>query len=170
MKIFNNNSVWDWSNAELLQYYDSNMICVPLIPQTLIKNNECIQYFDDKLCVDDSTYHDIDNNYKTKIHGYMDIITHPTYNIPCPFIRLWYSSGCLLNLSDVKGFLFNGNHEIDNYQQEEHPFHGTPCFTFHICGIEENLKVCDTSNIKLLKFVSWLTIIGRYIGITISPS
>ena len=179
IKIFKShihtNKIWDLMNAQLLQCNNNYMIRISLIiPSITIDTNDnhWIEDFDDKIYFDSNTYSNTDID-KIKIFGDLDIVTHSTYGVLCPYVRLWYSDGCLLNLEATQSFLFSkSDHKNDDHEveilMEEHP-NGTPCFTFHVCGIKEYLNCMDTSNMKLLKFISWLTIIGRYIGINISP-
>jgi len=173
------NNLWDVINCQLLSFYNnSNMIKMFLLPNTMIDNdNNWINEFEDISLNENFNYMEIDsindyntNSNKIKIHGELDIILHPIYNIPSPYIRIWDTSGRLLNLNEIQSLLFSKNknkHQIE-ILIDEHPVIGTPCYTFHICGINECIQLMDTNNNKLLKFVSWLSIIGRYIGLSIN--
>jgi hypothetical protein len=77
-------------------------------------------------------------------------------------------------LNEIQSLLFSKSYNKNGHEVEilvdEHPVNGIPCYTFHICGINECIQLMDTHNNKLLRFVSWLSIIGRYIGLSIHPN
>jgi len=176
IKILNAN-IWDINNA---QYLNNNMIRIPLLPHvTTIDSNALNLEFDDKLCINDKTYCDMDiddttvhSNNHNKYYGQLDIIVSDVYNIPCPYLTIWDCRGLLLGSSDVQSLLFttkstdNRNHEVE-ILIDEHPIHGMPCYSYHVCGLNEALASMNTFN-QMQRFISWLSIIGRYIGIHIS--
>ena len=181
IKILNdsmyNDNIWDIDNAQLLHYYNNNMIRIPLLPHVTIDSNTLNLEFDDKLCINDNTYSDMDidnttihSNNDNKYFGQLDIIVSDTYNIPCPYILIYDCRGLLLNLSDVQSLLTKSiaehNHEVE-ILIDEHPIHGIPCYTYHVCGLGEALASMNTFN-QIQRFISWLSIIGRYIGLSIS--
>lgn len=184
IKILNdsmyNDNIWDINNAQLLHYYDNNMIRIPLKPHVTIDSNTLNLEFDDKLCINDNTYSDMDidnttihSNNDNKYFGQLDIIVSDIYNIPCPYILIYDCRGLLLNSSDIQSLLFTKstakhNHEYSNLSHEEHPIHGIPCYTFHICGLGEVLLASMNTSNQMQRFISWLSIIGRYIGLSIS--
>jgi len=86
----------------------------------------------------------------------IDVVLHPTFGVPCPYIRAWKTEeGSLLSWQDTKELLvhyYENNHannpRIDStqisanliYAQEEHPITGVPSLTLHVCGIEERMR------------------------------
>lgn len=157
--LYHETHIWDVMNS---QYYH-NMIKISLLPNTIINN---------KLCTNNNKCDVNNNDNNFKIFGEIDILLNPSFDVMCPYIRLWTVTGSILSFSEVQTFMmsrFNSN-EVEMFI-EEHPISGIPCYTFHVCGIREILMTMETYNIKgngNIRFLSWLSIIGKYIGLQIS--
>lgn len=158
--IYHETHIWDVMNS---QYYH-NMIKISLLPNTIIDNKLCKN--NDK-CDDIHIVNNNDNNFK--IFGEIDILLNPSFDVMCPYIRLWTVTGKCLPFPEVQSFMMSrfDCKEVEMFI-EEHPISGIPCYTFHVCGIREILMKMETYNMRLLRFLSWLSIIGKYIGLQIS--
>lgn len=114
------------------------------------------------------------------LSGQLDILLHPTYSLPCPYIRLWEANGRLLSCEEIASILGLSD-KGDEIIAEEHPLKKTPHFVLHICGIGERLQVMDeidkgqraeelSLSSSLSYFIKWLALVGPKIGIPLPPN
>lgn len=107
------------------------------------------------------------------------------YNVPTPYLRMWKSSGELLNLEQVEAILGNshihshlGSNDARHYDFgrlviESHPFLDYHCCSLHMCMLEERLSgiMSSISNKGGLEYLLlWLSVIGPYVGFPLSAS
>lgn len=140
---------------------------------SMIKNNEIINYsnslldYDEYTIIGNPTY--LNDQQYNILNGTIDIMVHPTYNIPCPYLRIWYQhTGKLLdhveinqlmkffnyrnstdnninNLSIYNNIYYNNitDHRIYSFGQlenEMHPILDTPCYSIHVCMLQDLMK------------------------------
>lgn len=93
------------------------------------------------------------------VNGVIDIIMHPVYNIPSPFMRFFDDSGAVLDylqtesicracrsfsseqpsaISDARDHRY---HEFGQIILDNHPFFGTPFYSLHVCHASQLLSV-----------------------------
>ena len=81
----------------------------------------------------------------------IDIIMHPSYFIPCPYIHISNQSGSVLPIEVythmIQSYKSISTNSINSYScssrsvneyayiLDEHPITGLPCYTIHICGL-----------------------------------
>ena len=90
----------------------------------------------------------------------IDIIMHPSYFIPCPYIHITNQSGSVLPIEVYTHMIQSYNNISTNsinsyscssrsvneyaYILDEHPITGLPCYTIHICGLHTALNQLNT--------------------------
>ncbi len=104
--------------------------------------------------------------------------------MPCPYFRLKCGSGII----DIRTLLstslcqFSPHKVPPPLEYEDHPMFGTPCISYHICGVAEtlhrnlgitssndylsNIHVCYEHKLFLL---CWFSIVGPTFGYRITP-
>ncbi|RYH12788.1 hypothetical protein EON65_37300 [archaeon] len=157
---------------------------------------------EDPLCLDPHTIlRNTDNN---TVHIELHILLHPTYSIPCPYVKAWRHNGVTVSETELTSLLtrtgmnpkplsslntVNGTEDTDyriynfgTFVLDVHPILDAPYYTFHICDlsnriqplIESHLNGNSTNGDVQLNgstyMLLWLTYVGPYIGISISPS
>lgn len=151
----------------------------------------------DMKCMDDFSMLDpYEYTVDIILHGQIDILLHPAFQVPCPYIRMWDSSGSYLTAEKIQLFLDNysmnrkvvnqEDHSLDiAYSRDhrvhifgrlydtEHPNEGHMCSSIHVCDIDRYLQskqVLD-SDISLGNFMlSWFSLMSSHIGLSISPA
>ena len=107
--------------------------------------------------------------------GHIDIILHPLYLVPCPYIQLFDSKGQPLTADHIQLLIRSfrlemctghndcakcetiGNtcdkeakcsedEKFLEYLYEEHPYTLTPCLCLHVCGLGASLALIDSTN------------------------
>lgn len=131
------------------------------------------------------------------ISGYIDILLHPAYQVPCPYLRLWNRSGSYLTIEQAQPFLdkhsccYQGDdiklsnssslvsHAVFPFGrliQDLHPYDGYACYTIHVCEISNYIDMClQSKGISTIPkenayMLVWLSIVGPHIGLPIAPS
>eukprot|EP01036_Dinobryon_divergens_P024482 gene24481-32933_t len=90
------------------------------------------------------------------VNGVVDIIMHPVYNIPSPFMRFFDDSGAVFDHRHTESICCahrsqccrpselpegdNRYHEFGRVILDNHPFFGTPFFSLHLCNASELLS------------------------------
>jgi len=129
----------------------------------------------------------------SSLSGRLDILMHPTYSVPCPYISLWESSGQPLSIEEIEMLFGLADQSKSNGSEliaEENPLTNRPSFALHVCGIGERLQemykheedvdkdeerdtagqICETTSTSLTWFLKWLVLVGPKIGFPVSPS
>ena len=92
----------------------------------------------------------------------MDILLHPTFRVPCPYLTLWDENGKMLPWSQVQEAMvtdYVGDSGNDGsptvnatkdpefmFVQEEHPFLGSPGLCLHVCGLSERMELLGVTS------------------------
>lgn len=110
----------------------------------------------------------------------IDIIMHPSFLTPIPFISVHDSTGSTASLHQVDELLDEIDGQSDSFRfvsasllEVEHPHTSRPCWTIHGCGVKEFVdKVTVTcgdvpSGVTLLR---WFSAVGPQFGVPISPA
>lgn len=71
--------------------------------------------------------------------GELDVCEHPTYQTPCPYLRIWNSRGELIAPEPFRLEINKGFDENNSYALREHPITGSPCYELHICALSETM-------------------------------
>jgi hypothetical protein len=128
------------------------------------------------------------------ISGSIDILLHPTYQVPSPFLRLWNRSGSYLTLDQAQAFLdqhvLRDQSSIETQEnvasthavfplgrliQDLHPYDGNACYTIHVCEVSNYIDVLYQSKelnsvaIEKVYMLLWFSMIGPHLGLALSP-
>ena len=96
-----------------------------------------------------------------RYHAFIDVLLHPMYEVPCPFIRMYDCRGQLLPAVTTQSLVTRVFHRttmngIDTNEDgkekndiqftfEEHPYLTIPCLCLHVCGVRECMAMLDLS-------------------------
>lgn len=111
-----------------------------------------------------------------KVSIRIDILLHPAYQIPCPYINAWDSAGSILGISDLVNILTTSHSIPTEFIMDEHPEFGNPCFTLHPCGIVECMRMLETLPDKICEerkgqyIFRWLSLVGPAIAMSVAAS
>lgn len=91
--------------------------------------------------------------------GVIDILMHPVYAVPSPYIRLWDQQGNLLQLREVQDVIIHGQRIGTSVVQQQslssddnrvasmkslvmdmHPMLDVTCYTLHICKLRDIME------------------------------
>lgn len=93
------------------------------------------------------------------VSGVIDILLHPVYAVPSPYIRLWDHHGNLLQLSEVQDIIARGqrvgtavaqqsssSHDnrvasMKTLVMDMHPMLDITCYTLHICKLRDIMEL-----------------------------
>jgi hypothetical protein len=110
----------------------------------------------------------------------IDIMIHPSYLIPCPYISVHDSTGSIVSLDQLDKALAQTHHDNSfsfrfssaSLIETEHPNTSQPCFTLHVCGVKEYMDTvrlsCGTA-IAGVDLLRWFSSVGPQFGMSISP-
>lgn len=97
------------------------------------------------------------------VNGVVDIIMHPVYNIPSPFMRFFDDSGAVFDHRQTESIcsshrssrcsgpseLLGGDHRYHEFGRvilDNHPFFGTPFYSLHVCNASQLLSASASLN------------------------
>ena len=96
-----------------------------------------------------------------RYHAFIDVLLHPIYEIPCPFIRMYDCLGQLLpavitqelvarvfyrpTISDTDTSEDTKEKNHVQFAFEEHPYLTMPCLCLHVCGVRECMTMLEPS-------------------------
>ena len=96
-----------------------------------------------------------------RYRAFVDVLLHPMYEVPCPFIRMYDCRGQLLPAITTQSLLArvfhsptiggtDANKDIKEEKHiqftfEEHPYLTIPCLCLHVCGVRECMSMLDLS-------------------------
>ena len=117
------------------------------------------------------------NSVLSKLSLRIDIILHASYLVPCPYISICDNAGNFISLEDfnnyfqlIYGFIFC---DLTHFILDEHPVSGLPCYTLHICGIQEYMEIIsqqeNNDHVDKLYLLKWFSIVGMKFSMPISP-
>lgn len=135
--------------------------------------------------VDDSCHNDsmtavgAHSSYSNEVlvNGEIHILLHPTYQVPCPYIRIHDYSGRDVHVSEWE--------DAVGAIEEEHPFLGVPYKTIHPCGLPERMEIMrsaarggpgdhvvqsEESPVDPLYLLKWFALTGPLICMPVSPN
>ena len=158
-----------------------------------MRRSECSKGFDtpDSLKIVDSDTLFLDeltlSNDLYNIHGEVNIIYHPVYQIPTPFFRYFNQNGDVLNnyQMDRMKICLNSNddlncndnrfHVFGSLIVDNHPFYGTPYYSLHVCNTKELLNLANSilsnkhdSTNHLVSALNWLSLFGPHMGMPLT--
>ena len=103
-----------------------------------------------------------------RYRAFIDVLLHPMYEVPCPFIRMYDCRGQLLPTITTQSLVSRVFHsptiggtdakkdtKEENHIQftfEEHPYLTIPCLCLHVCGVRECMAMLDLSRPQERKF------------------
>jgi Autophagocytosis associated protein, active-site domain len=84
----------------------------------------------------------------------LDIVLHPAYAVPCPYLRAWSPSGVQLLTEELQAVIDGGHHVeltasdepanryyvFGRLMEEEHPYSGKIVSSFHVCELGNHLQ------------------------------
>jgi hypothetical protein len=97
-----------------------------------------------------------------KVNGLIDIIMHPVYNTPSPFMRFFDDSGAVFDSlqteticracrslcpeqpREILGIRDHRYNEFGRVILDNHPFFGTPFYSLHVCHASQLLSVSSS--------------------------
>lgn len=124
----------------------------------------------------------------------IDIILHPSYLVPCPYISLRDQSGNPVSLESFN-VLYQNEYgcacfDTSMYILDENPIRGNPSYTLHVCGIQEYMQLLQNQNDFNMKgghannddvlagndhvedalyFLKWFSLVGPKFNMPIRP-
>jgi hypothetical protein len=131
------------------------------------------------------------------IAGEIDIIFNEIYNLPSPYMKVWYASnGEIVTHSELRKFFKNldkdepfVDHQFSKFGTlmiDTHPLTNNYCLSIHICDLERRLQPMNhqineqiqlnmnlslqSEQLSLLFLLHWLNHLGPHLGLVFSPA
>lgn len=110
------------------------------------------------------------------MYGFLDICKSPTFQVLCPYMKIWNQQGSIISVDDLQQCLDISNQckydgsEFGRLVIDDHAVENCYSITAHLCELTNMVSGESRSLNYGLQFLSWLSVVGPYIGFNISSS